>query len=390
MKRLKYLLLASILLFGPAAASLAADVKPLVNDAGKIRPVHTGETVPVANGGTASTTATAARTALGVVIGTDVQAYDADLAAIAGVTSAADKVPYFTGSGTATVATFSSAGRALVDDADASAQRTTLGLGTFATQNAPTGSTQCLHADSSGNISGTGSDCGAGGGGSSGGLIGVRVFTATGAGTYTPTVGTNSIVIELVGAGGGGSAIATPGSGNASHGQGGGAGAWLRKRLTADFSGASYSVGAKGTGGAAGANNGTAGGNTTFTNTAGSPTTYTAAGGSLGGRNTAVAPAQLAGVSGGAATNGDVGVSGAPSSTAYATSTAFSVGSKGGDSRYGVGGAAGIVLANSASTAGVAATGYGAGGSGAQGTGVASAAAGGNGADGLIIIWEYN
>jgi len=110
-------------------------------------------------------------------------------------------------------------------------------------------------------------------------LLGVRRITATGAYTYTPTAGTNAIIIELQGAGGGGSGVASAAASQVNIGGGGGGGAWLRKRLTSNFSGATGSVGAKGTGGAAGNNNGNAGGNTTFIDTAGSPTTYTANGG---------------------------------------------------------------------------------------------------------------
>lgn len=56
------------------------------------------------------------------------QTLDADLTAIAALTSAADKLPYATGPGTWALTSFTSAGRALVDDADATAQRATLSV----------------------------------------------------------------------------------------------------------------------------------------------------------------------------------------------------------------------------------------------------------------------
>jgi hypothetical protein len=90
----------------------------------------------VADGGTGASTASAARTNLGLVIGTNVQAYDAGLQSISGLSTSSNQMIYTTGADTYATTSLTSAGRALLDDADASAQRTTLGLGTLATQNA--------------------------------------------------------------------------------------------------------------------------------------------------------------------------------------------------------------------------------------------------------------
>ena len=73
------------------AMAVLADGEMIVGD---------GTTDPVAESGSTL------RTSIGVAIGSDVQAYDAELAAIAGLTSAANKIPMFSGSESASLLDF--------------------------------------------------------------------------------------------------------------------------------------------------------------------------------------------------------------------------------------------------------------------------------------------
>jgi hypothetical protein len=94
-------------------------------------PAFTGTpTAPTAVGGTNTTQiATTAFVVDAIATGAGTyQPLDNELTALSGVTAAADRLPYFSGASTAALATFTAFGRSLVDDADATAGRATLGL----------------------------------------------------------------------------------------------------------------------------------------------------------------------------------------------------------------------------------------------------------------------
>lgn len=217
-----------------------------------------------------------------------------------------------------------------------------------------------------------------------GALIGLQKFSAAGTSTYTPTAGANTYVAEVVGGGGGGGGCASTGAGQVAVASGGGGGGYALKRgLISAISGATVTVGAGGTGGTAGANNGTAGGTSSI------GAVVTASGGGLGpGAAAASPPVSLNCNSGGIGSSGDVNIRGYQAVAQINASSALVIPIRGGGSRFSEGSEA---TATATGAAGNNGTGFGGGGGGAanaasQGAGLA----GGNGSDGLVLIWEYN
>lgn len=79
---------------------------------------------------------------------------------------------------------------------------------------------------------------------SSGRLLNVQTFLSSG--TYTPTPGAKSVVVEMVGGGGGSDAAPATGAGQVSIVSGGGAGSYAKGRFSINFTSISIVVGAGG------------------------------------------------------------------------------------------------------------------------------------------------
>lgn len=84
--------------------------------------------IPLVRGGTGTTTVAGFKAAFDLESGVDVQAYSAALASLAGLTTAANKMVYTTAANTYAVTDLSAFARTILDDADAAAARTTLGV----------------------------------------------------------------------------------------------------------------------------------------------------------------------------------------------------------------------------------------------------------------------
>ncbi len=205
-----------------------------------------------------------------------------------------------------------------------------------------------------------------------------QIFTASG--TWTRPSGIRFILAEAVGGGGGGGGIVGAASGVAGAAGGGGAGAYGRKWI--DVTAIPSLAVTVGTGGAGGnAASGTAGGTSSIS-------TLSAGGGSGGAAPTANATFVCAGGgAGGTCTGGDVNFSGSPGHDGISIgSVGLSCGLSGGGGASFFGGAGGGVSGNN--NVGGAATAPGSGGGGAK-TNNATNRLGGNGADGIVIVWEF-
>ena len=261
------------------------------------------------------------------------QPADATLTALAGLATAADSLPYFTGNDTASLTTLTNVGRDIL--AKTSKQEVIHYLGLGATN------------------------------GYVGRLVNTRVFTSSG--TYTPTPGTKRIRVTITGGGGGGGGCKAASSNETFFGAGGGAGGTIISTMTLTENSYPVVIGA----GGVGASVGYKGGDSSFSSLiapggegAGKPGITNTNGGYGGVPN--IGDIRITGGDGGDGQSGNISVSG-----------------EGGASYWGGGGRAGA-------GGGVRGRAFGSGGGGAYDAGYSGTSmTGGKGADGVCIIEEF-
>ena len=264
------------------------------------------------------------------------QPADATLTALAGLATAADKLPYFTGNDTASLTTLTNVGRNILDKASTQAVIQYLGL-----------------SDASGYV---------------GRWLNTRVFTSSG--TYTPTPGTKRIRVTITGGGGGGGGCKATSNNETFFGAGGGAGGTIISIMTPTQNSYPVTIGAGGAGGVS-ATNGTSGGNSVFAS-------LIAPGGAGGGK---VGVTNTNGGNGGVPSTGDIRITGGNGGDGQSGN--ISVSGEGGTSYWGGGGRAGA-------GGGVSGKAYGSGGGGAYDAGYSGTSmTGGKGAAGICIIEEF-
>jgi len=339
------------------------------------------------------------------------------------------------------------AGRAIMDDVTAADQRTTLGLGTLATQSGTfSGTSSGTNTGDqtitlTGNVTGSGTGsfaatisasavansmladmaqstlkgrAAAAGTGAPTDLTAaqvlailsafstssMQVFTTPGANTYTPTSGTKYVIAISTGAGGGGGGGDASAAANGGAGAGGGAGG-----TTISVFAASSQTITIGTGGTAGSGTNGTGGGTGGNTTYGALDTATGGTGGAGSGNSAIRSQVTAGGAGGAPADGAANLTGGTGFTGFllltldatdANENAIAQGGNGGVSFWGGGGRGGANAQDAAaadSTAGSQAGSNGAapgsGGGGGVVLNTATGVAGGTGANGYCLVLEF-
>jgi hypothetical protein len=217
--------------------------------------------------------------------------------------------------------------------------------------------------------------------GEPGRLLNIQTFTATG--TYTRTPGARNGIIRQVGGGGGGGGCPSTSASQQATAGGGASGAYAEAFVALPAT-AAVTIGAAGTGGASGSNAGTAGGVTSFGSLLSCPGGTGGSAGTASGFNSQVFAANNdATLPTGFNIIGFPGLRNGKAQSVLGISSGQVLGADGGSCPFGIGGTGG------SGAPGNNAIGNGSGGGGCSQFASEAGSAGGNGAAGKCVVYEY-